>query len=212
MPRPRLPHRKRNHHSRILSTFAERLVNACNQKSNRDPVMNLDEAAVRGLAFSGWTISSPLRHAADSRVTSTSTGSRKPSTSIVTRSPSSASCCCAAADSRRTSHPRRAHASFCRPGRRAIRHPAPDEARAPLVKVLPGSPAPRSPLRSSFVRRRRGVGCKSVAEPQLPPASADGERIAHLERKSPHFATTLPTFKRNCGPETRIRPVQKAFE
>jgi len=33
MPRPGLPHRKRNHHARILSAFADALVNACNQKS-----------------------------------------------------------------------------------------------------------------------------------------------------------------------------------
>ena len=46
------------------------LVNACNQKSNRDPVMNLDEDAVRG-ALRGLDENSLSRSvsAADSRVT-----------------------------------------------------------------------------------------------------------------------------------------------
>jgi uncharacterized protein YceH (UPF0502 family) len=38
---------KRNHHSGLLSAFLNSLVNACNQKSNRDPVMNVDEGSVR---------------------------------------------------------------------------------------------------------------------------------------------------------------------
>src|SRR5439155_2346470 len=46
------------------------LVNACNQKSNRDPVMNLDEAAVRQALHSldGQSLVRPVS-ASDSRVT-----------------------------------------------------------------------------------------------------------------------------------------------
>ena len=46
------------------------LVNACNQKSNRDPVMNLDEAAVRGALHSldGQSLVRSVS-ASDSRVT-----------------------------------------------------------------------------------------------------------------------------------------------
>src|SRR5713226_5276058 len=47
MPCPGLPHRKRNHPPEYYPLSLNALVNACNQKSNRDPVMNLDEAAVR---------------------------------------------------------------------------------------------------------------------------------------------------------------------
>ena len=46
------------------------LINACNQKSNRDPITNFDEAAVR-LALNSLEFQSLVRSisAADSRVT-----------------------------------------------------------------------------------------------------------------------------------------------
>jgi len=73
------------------------LVNACNQKSNRDPVMNLDEAAVRQALHSldGQSAASP----------STNTASRKPSISTATKLPFFASCCYAVRKHRASSAP-----------------------------------------------------------------------------------------------------------
>jgi len=72
------------------------LVNACNQKTNRDPVMQLDEDAVRD-ALEGLQqqrMAGPAR-GADSRVTSTNSACRKYSTSRARRLRCCACCCCA---------------------------------------------------------------------------------------------------------------------
>src|SRR5229473_5614515 len=70
MPCPGLPHRKRNHPPEYYPLSLNALVNACNQKSNRDPVMNLDEAAVRQALHSldGQSLVRSVS-ASDSRVT-----------------------------------------------------------------------------------------------------------------------------------------------
>src|SRR6266478_92868 len=70
MPRPGLPHRKRNHHSRILPALPQRPRQCLHQKSNRDPLMNLDEAAVHE-ALHSLDSQSLVRSvsASDSRVT-----------------------------------------------------------------------------------------------------------------------------------------------
>jgi hypothetical protein len=61
MSRPGLSHRKRNHHARILSAFAERprqrLQPEIESRSCHEPGRNCRPP---GLAFAGWTISSPL--------------------------------------------------------------------------------------------------------------------------------------------------------
>ncbi len=107
------------------------LVNACNQKSNRDPVMNVDEDSVRDacvhhrtilwLARSApWTAASP----------SMNTVYRKPSTSIAGKQPCSASCCFAAHKQRATADARRANACIRRFERSAVGSAATDEPRA----------------------------------------------------------------------------------
>ena len=68
------------------------LINACNQKSNRDPEMKLDEDAVR-LALRNLTDKGLARHAMPKAASpSTSTTSTTPCNSAVVKLPSSASC------------------------------------------------------------------------------------------------------------------------
>ena len=61
---------ERHHHSRLLSPLLNALINACNQKNNREPVMNLDEGAVRQAldGLQGQNLAGPAG-GADSRVT-----------------------------------------------------------------------------------------------------------------------------------------------
>ena len=72
------------------------LVNACNQKSNRDPAMNLDEEAVREALRTldkkgtGWT----CRQHGEPRYQHMSTACRKPTTLRGMKLPSWPSCCC----------------------------------------------------------------------------------------------------------------------
>jgi uncharacterized protein YceH (UPF0502 family) len=71
------------------------LVNACNQKSNRDPVMQLNEDAVRDAleSLQQQRLAGPAR-GADSRVTKYEQRCRRYSTSRVPRLRCCACCCC----------------------------------------------------------------------------------------------------------------------
>ncbi len=71
------------------------LVNACNQKNNREPVMSLDESAVREALsrLHDQGLAGPAS-GADSRVPNTSTACRKSSISHGARLRFYASCCC----------------------------------------------------------------------------------------------------------------------
>ena len=122
------------------------LVNACNQKNNRDPVMNLDEEAVRqALSHSpGKTSRRPDQQRRQPRhqVRASSAGGlqlhsrrdRRPVRVAVARPP----------NPRRTSRPHRAHASLRGPHRSAIHFAAPDAARpAASQSSRPDNPEPK---------------------------------------------------------------------
>src|SRR5713226_7195393 len=156
MPGPGLPHRKRNHHSRILSALPERPRQRLqpeieprsgheSRRSRRPP----------GPAFHGRAIPGPFRQRLGQprhQVRAPLPGSLQLLSSrnchslrLIAARP---------ADPRRTPHPRRAHAPFRRPERRAIQPAAPDEARAPARQSSsPAARHQRGPLRASLVRR-----------------------------------------------------------
>src|SRR5713226_4509840 len=163
MPGPRLPHREGNHHSRILSAFSERPGQRLQPEI--EPRSGHESGRSRrpsGLAFSGRAIPGSLRQRLG-----------QPRHQVRTSPPGSFQLLSSrnrhslrfvapwTANSRRTSHSRRAHAYLRRPERRAIQPPAPDEARAAARQR---SPAParheRSALRASLVWRCRGARCK----------------------------------------------------
>ena len=118
------------------------LVNACNQKSNRDPVMQLDEDAVRD-ALEGLQqqrMAGPAR-GADSRVTKYE--QRLQEVFNFTRRGDCGAVRVAAArsaDAGRIARTRRASAPLRNAGRCAIGIAEVDAARAPLAKVLPRQP------------------------------------------------------------------------
>ncbi len=168
------------------------LVNACNQKSNRDPVMNLDEAAARQ-ALHSLDGQSLVRYVS-------------------------------AADSRVTKYEHRLQEAF-----NFYRHEVailcvlllrgpqtPGELRTRAERTGQGSsPAARDqggPLRTSFVRRRGGVGCQVSSGAATPScvrrrrtdcSPGEGSRRTSQRRS--------PLSKGDCGPATRIRPVQEAI-
>ena len=162
------------------------LVNACNQKSNRDPVMNLDEAAVRQ-ALHSLDGESLVRYvsAADSRVTKYE--HRLQEAFNFYRYEVAILCVLLLRGPQTPGELR---------GRAERMHPFDDlgavqssllhlmKREPPLVKVLPRQPGTKE---ARYVHLLSGDveewDAKSVAEPQLPPASADGERITHLEKE-----------------------------
>ena len=162
------------------------LVNACNQKSNRDPVMNLDEAAVRQ-ALHSLDGESLVRYvsAADSRVTKYE---HRLQEAFNFYRYEVAILCVLLLRGPQTPGELRGRAERMHPFddlgavQSSLQHLMKREP--PLVKVLPRQPGTKE---ARYVHLLSGdVGewdAKSVAEPQLPPASADGERITHLEKE-----------------------------
>jgi predicted RNase H-like nuclease (RuvC/YqgF family) len=54
---------------------------------------------------------------------------------------------------------------------------------------------------------------KSVAEPQLPPASADGERIAHLEKEVAELRNDVADFQKEIADlKEEFAQFRKQFE
>ena len=150
------------------------LVNACNQKNNRDPVMNLDEEAVReALATlqektSRWPNQQcrqprhQVRASPAGSVQFHSRRNRGPLRFAVAR-PS---------NPRRTPRSHRAHASLRRPHRSAIQRAAPDAARpAAGQSSAQTTRNQRSPLQAPASRRRgRCYRCgTAVAHPRVRP-------------------------------------------
>src|SRR6266704_1240809 len=156
MPRPGLSHRKRNHHSRILPALPERSYQ-CLQPEIESRSRHESRRSRRppGLAFSGRTILGPFRQRLGQPRHQIRT---PPPGSFQLLSPRNCHSLrfvvARSANARRTPHPRRTHASFRRPERRAVQSAALDEARAP-ARQSSSSPARHQggPLRSSFVRR-----------------------------------------------------------
>ncbi len=162
------------------------LVNACNQKSNRDPVMNLDEAAARQ-ALHSLDGQSLVRYvsAADSRVTKYE---HRLQEAFNFYRHEVAILCVLLLRGPQTPGELRTRAERMHPFddlgavQSSLQHLMRREP--PLVKVLPRQPGTKE---ARYVHLLSGDveewDAKSVAEPQLPPASAEGERIAHLEKE-----------------------------
>jgi len=155
------------------------LVNACNQKSNRDPLMNLDEAAVRQALYSldGQSL---VRYvsAADSRVTKYE--HRLQEAFNFYRHEIAILCVLLLRGPQTPGELR---------GRTERMHQFDDlgavqsSLQPALVKVLPRQPGTKE---SRYAHLLSGDveewDAKPVPEPPLTPASADGERL-HLEKE-----------------------------
>jgi uncharacterized protein len=160
------------------------LVNACNQKSNRDPVMNLDETAVRQ-ALHSLDGQSLVRYvsAVDSRVTKYE---HRLQEAFNFYRHEVAILCVLLLRGPQTPGELRTRAERMHPFddlgavQSSLQHLMKREP--PLVKVLPRQPGTKE---ARYVHLLSGEveewDTKSVAEPQ--PAPADGERIAHLEKE-----------------------------
>ncbi|PYU73399.1 MAG: DUF480 domain-containing protein [Acidobacteria bacterium] len=162
------------------------LVNACNQKSNRDPIMNLDEAAVRQ-ALHSLDGQSLVRYvsAADSRVTKYQHRLQEAFNFyrheiailcvLLLRGPQT--------PGELRGRTERMH-QFDDLGavQSSLQHLMRREPS--LVKVLPRQPGTKEAryahLLSGDVEE---WDAKSVAEPPLTSTSVDGERIAHLDKE-----------------------------
>jgi len=162
------------------------LVNACNQKSNRDPLMNLDEAAVRQALYSldGQSL---VRYvsAADSRVTKYE--HRLQEAFNFYRHEIAILCVLLLRGPQTPGELR---------GRAERMHQFDDLGavqsslqhlmkRGPsLVRVLPRQPGTKESRYAHLLSGdKEEWDAKSVPELPLAPASADGERIAHLEKE-----------------------------
>ena len=178
------------------------LVNACNQKSNRDPVMNLDEAAVRQALHSldGQSLVRYVR-ASDSRVTKYEHRLQEAFNFyrheidilcvLLLRGP-------------QTPGELRTRAERMHPFddlgavQSSLQHLMKREP--PLVKVLPRQPGTKEAryahLLSDDVEE---WVAKSIAEPQLTPASVDAERIAHLEKEVAALRNDVAGFQKEVA-------------
>src|SRR6266849_8853498 len=162
------------------------LLNACNQKSNRDPVMQLDKDAVRDAleGLQAQRLAGPAR-GADSRVTKYE--QRWQEVFNFTR-PEIAVLCVLLLRGPQTPGELRGRAE------RMHRFEALEDVQSalqklmqrdpPLVKVLPRQPGTKE---SRYAHLLAGdvevLDAKPAAEPQLAPASAGGERIGRLEEE-----------------------------
>src|SRR6266446_7419362 len=162
------------------------LVNACNQKSNRDPFMNLDEDAVREAlrSLNQKELAGPADNM-ESRVKKYEHRLQEAFNftrheiailcELLLRGPQTPGELRNRADRMHTFDDLGIVQSTLQ--RLMKREP-------PLVKVLPRQPGTKE---ARYVHLLSGEveewDTKSVAEPQLAPGSADGERIAHLEKE-----------------------------
>jgi uncharacterized protein len=178
------------------------LVNACNQKSNRDPVMNLDETAVRQTLHSldGQSL---VRYvsAVDSRVTKYE---HRLQEAFNFYRHEVAILCVLLLRGPQTPGELRTRAERMHPFddlgavQSSLQHLMKREP--PLVKVLPRQPGTKE---ARYVHLLSGEveewDTKSVAEPQLAPGSADGERIAHLEKEVAALRNDVSDFQKEIA-------------
>src|SRR6266481_513415 len=189
VPRPRLPHRKRNHHSRILSALPERPPQRLQPEiESRSRHESRRSRRPPGPAFSRWTIPGPLRQRLGQPRHQVRT---PPPGSFQFLSPRNRYPLRFAvawpANSRRTPHSRRTHASFRRSQRRAVQPAAPDETRA-SARQSSAAPARHQgvSLRASFVWRRRVVWSCRIFRGE---ASGGNKRCHNFRRRRPHGAS-----------------------
>src|SRR6202049_3296653 len=178
------------------------LVNACNQKSNREPVMNLDEPAVREALRT--LDKKGLAGPADNMVSRVSKYEHRLQeaynftrheiallSELLLRGPQTPGELRSRADRMHKFEDLGiVHSTLQRLMKRE----------PPLVKVLPRQPGTKE---ARYVHLLSGDveqwDAKSVAEPQLPPASADGERIAHLEKEVAALRNDVADFQKEIA-------------
>jgi uncharacterized protein YceH (UPF0502 family) len=162
------------------------LVNACNQKSNRDPVMNLDEAAVRQTLHSldGQSLVRSVS-ASDSRVTKYE---HRLQEAFNFYRHEIAILCVLLLRGPQTPGELRTRAERMHPFddlsavQSSLQHLMKREP--PLVKILPRQPGTKEARHAHLLSGDvESIEPKPEAAASAAIASADGERIAHLEKE-----------------------------
>jgi uncharacterized protein YceH (UPF0502 family) len=178
------------------------LVNACNQKSNRDPVMNLDEATVRR-ALHSLDGQSLVRYvsASDSRVTKYE---HRLQEAFNFYRHEIAILCVLLLRGPQTPGELRGRAERMHPFddlgavQSSLQHLMKREP--PLVKVLPRQPGTKE---ARYVHLLSGdveeVDAKPAAEPQLAASSAGEEQIARLEKEVAALRNDVAEFQKEIA-------------
>jgi len=184
------------------------LINACNQKSNRDPVMNLDENAVRdglralndkGLA---GTVSS-----ADSRVPKYE--HRLQEAFNLPRAETAVLCVLLLRGPQTPGELRGRTERMHRFEELSDVHSALQrliQRDPPLVKMLPRQPGTKETRYVHLLSGDVGIAGLPAQEPDFTAASADGERIARLENEIGSLKAEIAELK------NVFREFQKQFE
>jgi len=216
MPGPRLPYRKGNHHSEYYPLSLNALVNACNQKSNRDPVMNLDEAAVRQALHSldGQSLVRSVS-ASDSRVTKYEHRLQEAFNFyrheiailcvLVLRGPQTPG-------ELRTRAERMHSFDDLSAVQSSLQHLMKREP--PLAKVLPRQPGTKEARYAHLLSGDVEVlEAKLAAEPQLAPASTNREGNAHLEKEVAALRQEVAGFQKEIAElRQQFAQFKKQFE
>ncbi len=192
------------------------LVNACNQKSNRDPIMNLDEAAVRQ-ALHSLDEQSLVRSvsASDSRVTKYE---HRLQEAFNFYRHEIAILCVLLLRGPQTPGELRTRAERMRPFddlsavQSSLQHLMKREP--PLVKVLPRQPGTKE---SRYAHLLSGdveeLEAKPTAELHLPASSADGVRIAHLQKEVAELRNEIADFQKEIADlKQQFADFRKQFE
>ena len=178
------------------------LVNACNQKSNRDPVMNLDEAGVRQ-ALHSLDEQSLVRSvsASDSRVTKYE---HRLQEAFNFYRHEVAILCVLLLRGLQTPGELRTRAERMHPFndlsavQSSLQHLMKRDP--PLVKVLPRQPGTKEARYAHLLSGEEADwDAKSSAEPQLVPASVDSERISLLEKEVATLRSELGDFQKEIA-------------
>jgi len=178
------------------------LVNACNQKSNRDPVMNLDEAAVRQALHSldGQSLIRSVS-ASDSRVTKYE---HRLQEAFNFYRHEIAILCVLLLRGPQTPGELRTRAERMHPFddlaavQSSLQHLMKREP--PLVKVLPRQPGTKE-ARYAHLLSRDVESFEPKSEPGVSAttASADGERLAHLEKEVAEYRSGVADLQKELA-------------
>jgi uncharacterized protein YceH (UPF0502 family) len=178
------------------------LVNACNQKSNRDPVMNLDEAAVRQALHSldGQSLVRSVS-ASDSRVTKYEHRLQEAFnfyrheiailSVLLLRGPQTPG-------ELRTRAERMHRFDDLSAVQSSLQHLMKREP--PLVKVLPRQPGTKEARYAHLLSGDvESIEPKSEALASAATTSADGERLAHLEKEVAVFRSDVADLEKELA-------------
>ncbi len=192
------------------------LINACNQKSNRDPVMNLDEAAVRQALHSldGQSLVRSVS-ASDSRVTKYE---HRLQEAFNFYRHEIAILCVLLLRGPQTPGELRTRAERMHPFddlsavQSSLQHLMKREP--PLVKVLPRQPGTKEARYAHLLSGDvESFEAKPAAESSVTTSSADGERIAHLENELEALRNEVSDFQKEISDlKQQFAQFKKQFE